>query len=77
METESKETTQFSDYPVNLFEESRDHANQWDMSALLHKHEEKKTERVDPFTDYPANLFEESRDHANQWDMTHLWQKKA
>ena len=34
MSQESKEPTQFSDYPVNLFEEPRDHANQWDVSAL-------------------------------------------
>ena len=34
MSQESKEPTQFSGYPVNLFEEPRDHANQWDVSAL-------------------------------------------
>ena len=77
METESNSVEQFSDYPSNLFEESRDHANQWDMTALLHKHEEKKQERVNHFADYPVNLFEESRDHANQWDTTALLQKKA
>lgn len=71
---ESKPTTQFSDYPANLFEESRDHANQWDVSELFQKQEEKKTVRPTHFTDYPVNLFEESRDHANQWDMAVLLQ---
>ena len=53
METESKQTAQFSDYPVNLFEESRDHANQWDVSALwqskleLPAPEEKKPVRAE------------------------------
>jgi hypothetical protein len=53
METESKQGTQFSDYPVNLFEESRDHANQWDVSALwlpdteLQTREEKTPLRAD------------------------------
>ena len=31
---ESNDQPKFTDYPVNLFEESRDHANQWDVSAL-------------------------------------------
>ena len=53
METESKQATQFSDFPVNLFEESRDHANQWDVSALwlldaeLQSREEKTLVRAD------------------------------
>ena len=47
METESKETTQFSDYPVNLFEESRDHANQWDMTHLWQTHDKKKSARAE------------------------------
>lgn len=34
MTPESNSLPQFSDYPVNLFEESRDHANQWDVSTL-------------------------------------------
>jgi len=78
MESESKSAAQFSDYPVNLFEESRDHANQWDVSTLSLHHSElplragKKPERLIPPADYPVNLFEESRDHANQWDMTAL-----
>jgi len=75
METASEPSAQFSDYPVNLFDESRDHANQWDMTALLQKHEEKKRERAIHLTDYPVNLFDESRDHANQWDMTALLHK--
>ena len=77
METASNSVEQFSDYPANLFEESRDHANQWDMTGLMHKPAEKNLEHVNHFADYPVNLFEQSRDHANQWDMTHLWQKKA
>lgn len=77
METASNSTPQFSDYPANLFEESRDHANQWDMSALWRKHEEKKQESRPQFTDYPVNLFDESRDHANQWDAAALLHKPA
>ncbi|GEM_PF-3837432 len=34
MSPETNETTQFPEYPVNLFDESRDHANLWDISAL-------------------------------------------
>lgn len=34
MSPETKEPLPFSDYPINLFEESRDHANQWDVSVL-------------------------------------------
>jgi hypothetical protein len=34
MPPEKNEIPQFSDDPVNLFEEPRDHANQWDVSVL-------------------------------------------
>lgn len=74
METASES---FSDYPANLFDESRDHANQWDPSALMQTQAEKKCERSTQFTHYPANLFEESRDHANQWDTTALLPKRV
>ena len=48
MSQESKEPTQFSDYPVNLFEEPRDHANQWDVSALWPDH------KPEPCDEMPA-----------------------
>ena len=33
MSQANEQSTQFSDYPVNLFEESRDNANQWDVRS--------------------------------------------
>jgi hypothetical protein len=35
---EPNEKTQSTEYPINLFEESRDHANQWDVSTLWPDH---------------------------------------
>jgi hypothetical protein len=35
---EPNEKTQSTEYPTNLFEESRDHANQWDVSTLWPDH---------------------------------------
>jgi hypothetical protein len=34
MSPEISETMQAAEYPVNLFEEPHDHANQWDVSVL-------------------------------------------
>ncbi len=34
MSPEPNELPKFTDYPVNLFEEPRDHANQWDVGVL-------------------------------------------
>ena len=48
MSQASKEPTPFSDYPVNLFEEPRDHANQWDVSALWPDH------KPEPHDEMPA-----------------------
>jgi hypothetical protein len=35
---EQNETAKPTEYPINLFEESRDHANQWDVSTLWPDH---------------------------------------
>ena len=48
MSPESEQPTQFSDYPVNLFEfeEPRDHANQWDVSALWPDHKPEPSDEM-------------------------------
>ncbi|MEW5717938.1 MAG: hypothetical protein AB1817_04860 [Chloroflexota bacterium] len=71
MSQESKDPTQFSDYPVNLFEEPRDHANQWDVRALLPDHKPKP--REEKHTHPADHRGRRPRDHANQWDVRALW----
>ena len=71
MSPESNETPQFSDYPGNLFEEPRDHANQWDVSALWPDHKPKpREEKRNRHINYRS---QRARDHANQWDVSLLW----
>ena len=71
MSQENKEPTRFADYPVNLFEEPRDHANQWDVRALWpdHKPKPREEKRAHPI----VHRTRRSRDHANQWDVSALW----
>jgi hypothetical protein len=70
MSTENDQPTQFSDYPVNVFEESRDHANLWDLGALSshHKPERRKEKPARPVSHRAIK----SRDHANLWDVSAL-----
>jgi hypothetical protein len=70
MSQANEQSTQFSDYPVNLFEESRDHANQWDVRVLSPdpKPQRRKPKEPRPTTHRPQR----SRDHANLWDVSAL-----
>ncbi len=45
--TETKDPSKETEYPSNLFEEHRDHANQWDWAALWQE-EEAELEETEP-----------------------------
>lgn len=70
MSQESNQPTQLTDYPANLFDESRDHANQWDVSALWGN--QPPPARADSDARAAASRARQSRDHANQWDIRAL-----